>query len=70
MSIKIIIEEYLHSVSNLHLQVEFDPTLIHGKPFDYANRAFVEHNHLYHMHQMMPDEFNIDGNYHHCDFVK
>ena len=61
ITIKVIIEDYLQCVSNYHLQIQFDPTLIHDQSFNFANRVFVEHNHLYHWHQMMPDEFNIDG---------
>ena len=60
---KVIIEDYLQGVSNFHLKIEFDPTLIHESTFKFISRVFVEHNHIYHWHQMMPDEFNIDGKY-------
>ena len=61
VSIKLIVEEYLQTVSNFQFKVEFDPTLLHDTSFNFDNRIFVEHNHLYHWHQMMPEEFNIDG---------
>ena len=57
--------DYLAAITNFHLKFKFDPTVFHGEVFNYATRIFVEFNHLYHWHQLVPDEFVVDGK----DFV-
>ncbi|KAM4020069.1 prostaglandin G/H synthase 1 [Anomaloglossus baeobatrachus] len=62
-TIKIVIEDYVQHLSGYFLKLKFDPELLFGVQFQYHNRIAVEFNQLYHWHPLMPDSFNILGQY-------
>ncbi|XP_067106334.1 phosducin-like protein [Osmerus mordax] len=59
-TIRIVIEEYVQHLSGYLLQLKFDPTLLFGSQFQYANRISLEFSQLYHWHPLMPDTFVIE----------
>ncbi|CAL9682165.1 unnamed protein product [Knipowitschia caucasica] len=60
-TIRIVIEEYVQQLSGYHMQLKFDPVMLHNTPFQYGNRIALEFVHLYHWHPLMPDTIDIDG---------
>ncbi|XP_078685368.1 prostaglandin G/H synthase 2-like [Branchiostoma floridae x Branchiostoma belcheri] len=60
-TINIIINEYVQHLSGYNFDLFWDPELLFKDQFQYQNRIFVEFNHLYHWHPLMPDQFHING---------
>ncbi|CAH1263434.1 PTGS2 [Branchiostoma lanceolatum] len=60
-NIKFVIEEYVQHLAGKNFQLLWDPELLFEEKVQYQNRIFVEFNHLYHWHALMPDQFHIDG---------
>ncbi|XP_066280268.1 prostaglandin G/H synthase 2-like [Branchiostoma lanceolatum] len=60
-NIKFVIEEYVQHLAGKNFKLLWDPELLFEEKVQYQNRIFVEFNHLYHWHALMPDQFHIDG---------
>ncbi|XP_066294844.1 prostaglandin G/H synthase 2-like [Branchiostoma lanceolatum] len=60
-TINIIINEYVQHLSGYNFDLFWDPELLFKDQFQYQNRIFVEFNHLYHWHPLMPDQFHVNG---------
>lgn len=60
-TIRIVVQEYVQQLSGYHMQLKFDPTMLHHTDFQYGNRIALEFDHLYHWHPLMPDALIIDG---------
>nr|ALG96672.1 cyclooxygenase [Tubulanus polymorphus] len=60
-TIKIVIEDYVQHLSAYKFRLDYDPALLHGAAVQYQNRIYLEFNHLYRWHPLMPDTFKING---------
>lgn len=64
-TMKVTVETYVQHVSGMHLQLTYQPELLHGTSHRWSsNRVHVEFNSIYHWHSMIPGYYYVgDKNY-------
>nr|ALG96661.1 cyclooxygenase [Entonomenia tricarinata] len=58
-TMQIVIKDYVQTLSNYHLTIDFTPEVLFDTSYQYQNRITLEFDHLYHFHPMMPDDVHI-----------
>ncbi len=55
------VQYYVGHLASYNFHLLYKPEVLFDETFQYDNRIYIEFNHLYHWHPLMPEKFVIDG---------